>query len=118
MTTESDLYNTLKALVVNRVYPDLAPIGTARPFITYSQVGGEALAFLENTLPDKKNGRFQIDVYADSRAVCSAVALQIEAVMTAAVAFQARAMGAPVSGYEPDMLIFSSMQDFSIWSTR
>ena len=118
MTIEADLFNTLKTLVANRVYPDLAPIGTPRPFITYSQVGGEALAFLENTLPDKKNGRFQIDVYADSRAVCAAVALQVETVMTAAAAFQARAMGAPVSGYEPDVLICSSMQDFSVWSAR
>ena len=118
MTSEADIFTALKTLVADRVYPDLAPIGTARPFIVYAQVGGEALAFLENTLPDKKNGRFQIDVFADSRSACEAVALQVETAMTAAAAFQARAIGAPVSGYEPDVLIFSSMQDFSIWSTR
>lgn len=118
MTVESSIYDTLKALVANRVYPDLAPLNTVRPFITYSQVGGEALSFLENTLPDKKHGRFQIDVYSDSRAACASVALQVEAVMTAATAFQSRAIGAPVSTYEPDVLIFGTQQDFSVFSTR
>jgi hypothetical protein len=118
MTVEADIFNTLKALVANRVFPDLAPLNTPRPFITYSQVGGEALAFLSGPLPDKKNGRFQIDVYADSRAACAAVALQVESAMAAAAAFQCTAIGAPVSTYEPDVLIFGSQQDFSIWSTR
>ena len=118
MTVEASLFSTLKALVANRVYPDLAPIGTDRPFITYSQVGGEAMSFLSGALPDKKHGRVQVDVYADSRAACAAVALQVEAAMAAATVFQARAIGAPVSGYEPDVLIFSSMQDFSVWSAR
>ena len=118
MTVEASIYAALAPLVANRVFPDLAPLKTVRPFITYSQVGGETLAFLENTLPDKKHGRFQIDVYADSRAACAAVALQVETVMTAAAAFQARAIGAPVSDYEPDVSIFSSMQDFSVWSAR
>ena len=118
MTTESDLFNTLKTLVANRVYPDLAPLNTPRPFIVYGQVGGESLAFLNNTLPDKKHGRFQIDVYADSRAACALVALQVETAMAAATVFNARAIGAPTSTYEPDVLIFGSQQDFSIYSTR
>lgn len=118
MTIEADIFNTLKALVANRVYPDLAPIGTARPFIVYSQVGGEALSFLERALPDKKNGRFQLDVFADSRTACAAVALQAEAAMAAATGFQAGAMSAPVSSYEPDVLIYGSMQDFSVFSAR
>ena len=118
MTTESDLFNTLKSLAANRVYPDLAPLSALRPFIVYSQVGGESLAFLNNALPDKKHGRFQIDVYADSRAGCALVALQVETAMAAATVFNARAIGAPTSTYEPDVLIFGSQQDFSIYSTR
>ena len=118
MTVEADIFNALKTLVNNRVYPDLAPIGAARPFIAYSQVGGEALSFLERALPDKKHGRFQIDVYADSRTECASVALQVEAAMTASNAFQCRALSAPVSTYEPEVLIFGSQQDFSIFSTR
>ena len=101
MTVESDLFSTLKALVTNRVFPDLAPLNTPRPFIVYSQVGGQAIAYLENTMPDKKHGRFQIDVYADTRAACAAVALQVEMVMTAATAFQARALSAPTSSSHP-----------------
>jgi len=118
MTVEADLYNALKALVANRVYPDLAPLNTVRPFITYSQVGGEALARIGAGVSGLKNGRFQIDVYADSRMACAAVALQVEAAMLTATVFKARAIGAPISGYEPDVLVFSSMQDFSIFSPR
>ena len=118
MTTESDLFNTIKGLVANRAYPDLAPMNTPRPFIVYSQVGGEAIAFLNSSLPDKKHGRFQIDVYADSRAACALVALQVETAMTTTAFFNARAMSAPTSTYEPDVLMFGSQQDFSIWSIR
>lgn len=117
-TVEAAIFDTLKTLVGNRVYPDLAPIGAARPFIVYGQVGGQALSFLEKALPDKKHGRFQIDVYAGSRMACAAVALQVESAMTAATAFQCRALGAPVSTYEPDVIIFGSQQDFSVFSAR
>lgn len=118
MTVEAQIFTALGPLVANRVYPDVAPIGAARPFIVFSQVGGESISFLDSTLPDKKHGRFQIDVYADSRAVCAATALQVEAAMLAAGVFICKPLGAPVSTYEPDVLIFGSQQDFSIYSTR
>lgn len=118
MTVESDLYNVMKALVANRVYPDIAPLNTVRPFITYAQVGGEALSKIAQGVSGLKHGRFQVNVFADSRSVCASVTLTVEAAMLSAAAFKARAIGAAVSGYEPDTLIYSAMQDFSIYSTR
>ncbi len=118
MTVESSLYDTLKGLVSNRCFPDFAPLGTVRPFITVEQAGGEALSFLDGTLPDKKHGRFEIGVYADSRASCAAIALQVEAAMAAATAFNASAIHAPISDYAPDVKIYSSTQNFSVYSTR
>jgi hypothetical protein len=118
MTVESDLYGLLKGLVSNRCFPDFAPLGTVRPFITFEQVGGEALSFLDGTLPDKKHGRFEISVYADSRAACAAVALQVESVMAAATVFQSTAIHAPISDYADDVKIYSSTQNFSVFSTR
>lgn len=118
MTVESDLYGILKGLVSNRCFPDFAPLGTVRPFITFEQAGGEALSFLDGSLPDKKHGRFEIGVYADSRASCAAIALQVEAAMAAATAFQSTAIHAPISDYASDVKIYSSTQNFSVFSTR
>ena len=118
MTVEADIFDTLKGLVGNRCYPDFAPLGTARPFITYEQAGGDAMHFLDGALPDKKHGRFEIGVYADSRASCASIALQVEAAMAAATAFQSTAIHAPISDYAPEVKIYSSTQNFSVFSTR
>lgn len=118
MTVESDIYTALKTLVGNRCFPDFAPLGTTRPFITFEQTGGDALHYIEGTLPDKKHGRFEIGVYADTRAACAALALQVEASMAAATAFQSTAIHAPISDYASDVMIYSSTQNFSVFSTR
>jgi len=118
MSVESDLYNTLKGLVANRCYPDFAPLGTVRPFITFEQTGGESLYFIDGSLPDKKHGRFEIGVYADTRAACAALALQVETTLAAATVFQASAIHAPISDYSDEVKIYSSTQNFSVFSTR
>lgn len=118
MTVEADIYTTLKGLVGSRCFPDFAPIGTPRPFITFEQVGGQALAYLDGALPDKKHGRFEIGVYADTRANCALIALQVEAAMAAATVFQASATTAPASDYAPEPKIYASLQTFSVFSDR
>lgn len=118
MTVEADIFGVLKGLVANRCFPDFAPISTVRPYITYVQIGGEALSFLDGTLPDKKHGRFQINVWADTRASASNIILQVESAMAASTAFQCTALSAPSSDYDHDMLIYGSMQDFSVLSHR
>ena len=118
MSVESDIYTLLKGLVGNRCCPDFAPIATVRPYITYVQIGGEALSYTDDTLPNGKNGRFQVNVWGDTRSQCSALMLQVEAALIQATAFQARPVSAPSSDYDHDMLVYGSMQDFSVWSTR
>ncbi len=118
MSVESDIFNALKGLVGNRCYPDIAPLGTLRPFICFEQTGGTALSNLDGSLPDKKHGRFEIGVYADTRSSCAAIALQVEAAMAAATTFTASAIHAPISDYASDVLIYSSTQNFGVYSTR
>lgn len=118
MTIEADIYTTLQGLVGGRCFPDVAPLTTVRPYITYTQIGGEAISYVENTLPSSKNGRFQVNVWADTRASASSTILLVEAALLTSSTFQARAVGAPSSGYEPDVPVYGSMQDFSIWSNR
>jgi hypothetical protein len=118
MTVEANIYSALKALVGNRVFPDMAPLSTVKPYITYSQIGGEALTYLEAAVPSKQNGRFQFNVWGDTRSQCSALMLEVEAALVGATTIQAKPIDAPSSAYEHDMLMYGSMQDFSIWSDR
>ena len=118
MSVESTIFDLLKTLVSNRVYPDVAPESVTRPYITYQQVGGETVAYLENAVADHKNGRFQINVWGDLRSTVSALALQAEQAFIESTALQCRPIGAPVSTHEPETKLYGSRQDFSVWSSR
>jgi len=118
MTVEADIFNALKGLVSNRVFPDVAPTSTTKPYITFAQIGGEAWGYMERVVPDKQHGRFQVNVWADTRATCAATMLLVENALITSTAFQANAVSAPSSDYDHDMATYGAMQDFSIWSTR
>ena len=53
---ETDL-TTLLLAICPRVFPDVAPLSTARPYITYQQIGGQSLRFVEGTAADKRHHR-------------------------------------------------------------
>ena len=73
MTTESDIVTALTSLVSGRIFPDAADFSTPKPYITYSQVGGEAVAFLERAMPSKKNGRYHVDSHSSGRRFCISI---------------------------------------------
>ncbi len=128
MSVESTVFNALKALVANRVFPDIAPPLTVRPYITYQQVGGKSVNFLAQgaevqtgsppapLFPDKANARIQINVWADTRAQASALAKQVEDALRALTALQTTVEGAPIANYEADTKLRGSIQDFSFWT--
>lgn len=118
MTVEATLFTLLTSLVAGRVYPDVAEEGATRPYITYQQVGGQSVAYTEGALPTSKNGRFQLNAWATTRAGAAALSLQIEAALVAAPTLQVEPLGAPVALYEPDTRLYGAMQDFSVWSAR
>lgn len=117
MSVETDLH-ALLAGQCPRVFPDDAAFATPLPFVTYQQIGGEALAHTDNTLPGAKNGYFQINVWAASRIEAAALALAIEDAMIGAVVFQARPMAGPIARREPELARYGTQQDFTIWSVR
>lgn len=131
MSVESAIFNALKALVANRVFPDIAPDLTARPYITYQQVGGKAVNFLEQGAagavmtgspsapinPSQSNARIQINVWADTRGQASTLAKQVEDALRALTALHTTVEGAPIASYEADTKLRGSMQDFSFWTT-
>lgn len=118
MTVEADLFNTLKALVANRVYPDLAPAGTDSPYIVYQEIGGEEPVFMERAEPSKENGRFQIAVWAVTRADAKAIAKQVTTAMVMSNLFQAKPIGGRTATYDEETELRGTRQDFTVWSDR
>jgi hypothetical protein len=114
MSLEANVFDALKALVGNRVYPDVAPAGTDTPFIVYQQVGGEAINFLEAGMPGVRNARMQISCWAQSRLAASALARAAEEAIVAGN-LKAFAIGALTAVHEPDTGLYGTHQDFSIW---
>lgn len=116
MSVESLIFDTLKGLVTNRVYPDVAPEDvTALPRIVYQQVGGQAINFLENVPAGKKNGRFQVAVWGGTRLQVAALSRQVEDALKSTNALYPTILAAPVAIYEEDTRLYGSRQDFSFW---
>lgn len=118
MSAEAALVPLLTGLVAGRIYPDVAPSGAGLPRIVYQQVGGKTINYTEGTLPDKENARMQVVCWASTRAAAIALAKQVEAAILAAPVIQAESTGARISGFEQDTNLYSSQQDFSIWTAR
>ena len=114
MSLESQIFDALKGLVANRVFPDVAP-DAALPYITYQQVGGDAVNFTDGTVPDRSNARMQINVWAATRVTASQLGAQVESAIRALSALQPTVLSARVALYDDDTKARGTMQDFSLW---
>lgn len=112
---ESLIFDALQGLVAGRVFPDVAPEGTERPFVTYQAVGGSAINFTEGTAPGYRNARVQVNVWSDSRLQTSAIGNAVEDILRAVPGLQSTVLGAATSIYESDTGAYGQMQDFSFW---
>lgn len=115
MTVETIIYDALKNLVGNRVFPDFAPISTARPYIVYQSIGGSAINFLNQANPGKKNMRLQINVWTETRLEAASLSIQIESAVRQISSLQPTVLGAPMTRYDPDTELRGTQQDFSVW---
>ncbi|MCR4158822.1 DUF3168 domain-containing protein [Kerstersia gyiorum] len=116
-TIESSIYALLRGLVANRCYPDITPDNPVFPLIVYQVVGGQALEWLDRTLPDSENYRVQVMCWSKSRKDTNALALAVrKAVIEEGDDFDsAQTIGQAVSLYEEPIKAYGSRQDFSIW---
>lgn len=117
MTMETDLTTLLKTLCP-RVFPDVAPTATERPYVTYQGIGGRSWRYLNNAAADKRNTRVQINVWADTRMACLALIRQIEEALCASANLNCQPEAEPISDYDEDMGRYGCIQDFMIQSTR
>jgi hypothetical protein len=115
MSVEGTIRTVLGPLVEDRVYPDIGPEGVATPYITYQQVGGEPVNFIDPTIPSLKNGRFQINVWGDSRLGVMNLARQVEDALRVATELNPTVLTGVIAAYEDETGLRGSMQDFSFW---
>ena len=117
MTMETDLL-ALLLTKCPRVFPDVAPSGTAKPFVTWQGIGGESLTFLDNTAPNKRKTLMQINAWATTRMQSLQICRDIESDLRISSAFIAKPQGEPMSTYENDAQLYGCVQRFEIISNR
>lgn len=114
---ESDLSALLKP-ICPRVYPDVAPPNVTRPYLTWQAIGGEALRYLDGTAPDKRHTLMQINAWATTRIEAINLIHAVEDAICASPAWQGTPQGEAQSTYEPDTLLYGSLQRFEIFAAR
>ena len=117
VSLESDLSALLKTLCP-RVFPDLAPINTTLPYVTWQALGGESARFLDGTAADKRNVYLQVNVWAKTRLESLALIRAIEDALCMSATLTARPEGEAISTYESDTLLYGSLQRYSVWAAR
>lgn len=115
---EEDLVSLVGPLVGGRVYPRRAPVGVTRPYVTFLQVWGRSISPLGPEVPIERHSVMQINVWAHSASEATSIALQIDEAMRTATVFVARPDGEFVSIDEPDLDLYGTRQDFSIFGSR
>ena len=101
-----------------RVFPLVAPYGTAMPYITWQRIGGRALRYLDQSAPDKRNATVQISVWAQTSQQATALIQACEAALTASPNLQAAPQGEPMDSYSESDDARGVQQDFSVWGLR
>ena len=115
MTAEEHIYQVLKDLAGGRVFPDIAELGTPKPYITYQAVGGAPLNFLSGDCPDKQLVRMQVNVWAERRTEASEVGMLVEDAMRSATHLQVEVVTGRMATYDEQTNLRGTMQDFQIF---
>lgn len=115
MSLEGLIFNALSDLVGGRVFPDVAPEETPRPYIVYQAVGGSAINYTEAAVPNKQNARVQVSVWADTRLAASDIGKQAEDALRLCLPLQTTVLTARRSLVDDATSLRGSMQDFDFW---
>ena len=121
MSMETLVYTALKGLVSNRVYRDIAPdTVTELPRITFQQITGSPINFLDNaTTPVTiTRVRVQVSVWHSSRDACMALSRQVREALRAVAALQTHVETEAMAVLEPNGIgpsrhLYGAHQDYS-----
>ncbi|MFT0533930.1 DUF3168 domain-containing protein [Castellaniella hirudinis] len=117
MSIESSLFALLGPLVGGRCYPDVMPDNPTFPLIIYQVVGGQAMEWLDRTLPETENYRVQIECWSKIGLERGALALSArqKIIEEGAEFASAETLGQSINQNNSTLKIYGSRQDFSIW---
>ena len=115
MTPEDYIDAVLQHLAGGRVFPDVAPLDTVKPYITYQVVGGEPMNFLSGDRPNKQHVRMQVNVWASHRIEASEVGMLVEDALRSATALQVEVASGRVATYDEETDSRGIMQDFMLF---
>jgi hypothetical protein len=117
MSMESLIFDALKGLVDERVYPAVAPEDEPTPYIVWQVPGGgQAINFVDGGQPSKKNARIQLNVWSKSLAEALRIAQQAETIMRATTALSTTVQSDQRTRYEEDTKLHGTYQFFSCWA--
>lgn len=117
MTLEEKITALLRT-VCPRVFSDFAPVNTPRPYVTYQQIGGDSVTFMDRTVASKENATIQVSVWSESRPEGKAMIMLIEQTLIGAADPQCDPLAAASNDFDSDISRYSSRQDFSCWADR
>ena len=115
MTPEDHIDAVLQHLAGGRVFPDVAPLNTERPFITYQAVGGAPENYLSGDRPGKQQVRMQVNVWAERRAEASELGMLVEDAMRSATDLLVEVITGRTATYDEETDLRGVMQDFSMY---
>lgn len=124
MTLEEAIFAALGPLVDGRCFPDVAPLSTAKPYITYQVIGGPNTRWLDGSAPDKRRSIVQINAWGARRLQVNTLARAIEDALCASTEVVAQPDAEPRSDHDDTELpdaplgLFGTVQDFSVISNR
>lgn len=107
-----------------RVSPDVAPLTTAKPYVTYQGFGGQTVRFLDKTPASKRNRLLQVNTWAATLTAALALARAIEDALCASTLFQADPIDEPTDTHEDLALtdapqgLYGCIQRFNVWADR
>lgn len=114
MSLETEIIAAVGALCGDRVFPDLAPFNTTRPYVTWQQVGGPVLNPLDGSVPGARGARIQFNAWADTRLESMELMHDIEDALRPAP-LNGRPDGALIARYDEPTTLRGSQQDFTFW---
>ena len=114
MSLEATIKTLLGPLVGGRCSADTIPDNPTFPLIVYQQVGGRAMEYADQTIPDKEHARVQVVVWSKSRPEASQIARAARAAIIGS-GMPAQTYAAPVSLYQEDLKLYGSRTDYGLW---
>jgi hypothetical protein len=110
-------YAGVSALVAARVFPDIAPQDTVKPYVVWQEVALTQASDLSGSAESSGLNNYLVQVTSWSRKATEARDLdyQVRLAMIAGAGFKSVHRDSRAMGYEADTKLFGSQSDFSLW---